>query len=234
MNRSVRILVHVEGQTEETFVKDVLSGHLQRGGIIVQPRLLGNQRLRKNRGGIRPWRVVASEIVRHLKDDPQSFATTMVDYYGLPCEGTNAWPGRAAAATQPLGSRAKFVQDAMMDDIRKRMGARFKSGRFVPFVLMHEFEALLFSDCKAFANGLCQPHLEEAFSEVLSSFDNPEEINDSPDTAPSKRITAIVTNYEKPLHGNLAILEIGLATIRSKCPNFNEWLSTLETLVADQ
>ena len=59
----------------------------------------------------------------------------------------------------------------------------------------------------------------------------PEEINDSPVTAPSKRVEALVPGYEGPLLGVLAVLEIGLPHIREQCPQFDGWLKQLESLV---
>jgi hypothetical protein len=95
---------------------------------------------------------------------------------------------------------------------------------------MHEFEGLLFSDCGAFSRAIGRPELESKFKAVRDQFQTPEEINDSPDTAPSKRIEAIVPEYEKPLFGALAILEIGLARIREECVHFDAWLKRLEML----
>src|SRR5207245_2801578 len=96
-------------------------------------------------------------------------------------------------------------------------------------VVIHEFEGLLFSDCEAFGRGIGKPQLSPSFQEIRNRFQNPEEINDSPLTAPSKRVSEMVDGYEKPLHGTLAALEIGLKTIREQCPHFREWLTLLET-----
>lgn len=86
--------------------------------------------------------------------------------------------------------------------------------------MMHEFEALLFSDCAAFGRGIGRPDLGGDFQEIRDAFENPEEIDDSPQTAPSKRVERLVRGYEKPLLGTLAALEIGLATMRRECPHF--------------
>lgn len=102
--------------------------------------------------------------------------------------------------------------------------------RFVPFVLMHEFEGLLFSDCQAFARGIGRPELTSSFQAIRDDFASPEEINDSPLTAPSKRIEQIIPNYEKPLLEALAILEIDLDSIQMQCPHFRDWLGRLESL----
>ena len=112
------------------------------------------------------------------------------------------------------------------------MGTDFDITRFLPFVVVHEFEGLLFSDCAAFARGICRPELEPSFSQIREAFATPEEIDDSPITAPSKRVEELVPGYDKPLLGALAILEIGLHPIRAECPHFNHWLNQLESLVA--
>ena len=65
---------------------------------------------------------------------------------------------------------------------------------------------------------------------VAQSVNSPEEINNSPLTAPSKRILEIFPEYEKPFHGCLTVMEIGLDTIRSQCSHFNQWLTKLEHL----
>jgi hypothetical protein len=47
-----RLLIHVEGQTEESFVNVVLRDHIvSRGYESVSARLIGNARLRRSRGG---------------------------------------------------------------------------------------------------------------------------------------------------------------------------------------
>jgi hypothetical protein len=68
---------------------------------------------------------------------------------------------------------------------------------------------------------------------IRSAFDTPEDINDSVETAPSKRIQELFPEYEKPLYGVLAALEIGLEAMRNECRHFNRWLSRLETIPAE-
>ena len=67
-----RLLVHVEGETEEEFVTELLSGHLQPFGYdSVSARLLGSVQSRSRRGGIRQWESVRGEILRHLRSDSE-------------------------------------------------------------------------------------------------------------------------------------------------------------------
>jgi hypothetical protein len=230
-----RLLIHVEGQTEEDFVNEVLREQLvSKGYDAVDARIVGNARLRRQRGGIRPWHSVKRDIINHLREDPGCIATTMVDYYGLPRVGAAAWPGRARASGLSPIERAECVEAALLGDLASAMGSRLNPERFVPFVVMHEFEGLLFSDCAAFSAGIGRPSLEADFSEIRGQFSTPEEIDDSPLTAPSKRVEALVPGYQKPLLGVLAVLEIGLARIRAECPHFNGWLEKLESLVRQE
>ena len=227
----VRVLIHVEGQTEESFVTSVLAPHLYaRGYTSVTARLLGNARQRDRRGGIRPWHAVRSDILRHLSEDPACLATTMVDYHALPATGVPAWPGRAAANALPgasAGTKAIAVEAALAADIGQAMGSDFDPFRFLPFVVMHEFEGLLFSDCAGFGRGIGRPDLGPPFQQIRSQFGTPEEIDDSPHTAPSRRVEALVPGYQKPLHGVLAARAIGLDAIGAACPHFRDWLERL-------
>jgi hypothetical protein len=108
---------------------------LAKGYDDVSARIVGNARLRRQ----------------------DCIATTMVDYCALPQEAVRAWPGRAEAARVDSGRKAACVEDALLNDLTAAMGARFNPRRFVPFVVMHEFEGLLFSDCAAFAAALAAP-----------------------------------------------------------------------------
>ncbi len=227
-----RLLIHVEGQTEEDFVNEVLRDHLLRSGYeSVSARIVGNARLRRRRGGIRPWLSVKRDILNHLRQDPGCIATTMVDYYGLPRAGPGAWPGRAGATRLSSPRKAARVEEALRSDLAREMGQRFDPNRFVPFVVMHEFESLLFSDCAAFSRGIGRPDLEAEFRGIRDQFATPEDIDDGPVTAPSRRVEALVAGYEKPLLGALAVLEIGLESMRAECPHFRRWLERLESLV---
>jgi hypothetical protein len=224
-----RLLIHVEGETEETFVNEILSRHLYRQGYTkVSARIVGNARMRDRRGGIRSWGEVRRDILNHLKEDPNCLSTTMVDYYALPKTGDKAWPGREAAGRLPFDQKAAIIEDALLEDVCQEMGEGFDSHRFIPFVIMHEFEGLLFSDCEGFSRGIGLPELAPSFQAIRDQFSSPEEINDSPITAPSKRVKGLVQGYQKPLMGTLAVLEIGLDAIRTECPHFREWLDHLE------
>lgn len=224
-----RLLVHVEGETEVTFIYEVLKPHLCTQGFTeVNPRKLGKSRQQSQRGGIRKWTSARKDITNHLNEDQGCIATTMVDYYGMP----KTWPGRFEARELPFPRNVESVEKALASDVCDQMGADFDSERFVPYVMMHEFEAILFSDCERFAEGISEPELAPKFQVIRDQFGCPEEINDLPNTAPSKCIKSLVPGYEKVVMGTLAALEIGLDAIRYACPHFHSWLERLEGIPA--
>ncbi|TGM60304.1 DUF4276 family protein [Leptospira vanthielii] len=229
----IRLLINVEGQTEETFVKEVLADHLYKKGFgKVNARIFGNARQRNRRGGVGSWESISKEFLRQLTEDNEVYVTTMVDFYGMPATGNQAWPGREGAKrfTSSL-DKAKYVETLMLDDVTQKMGDGFNPKRFIPFTLIHEFESLLFSDCDVFLDSIGNRKYVTQFQSIRGGFATPEDINDSPETAPSKRILSIIQNYEKPVMGNIGILGIGLVKIRSECPHFSEWVTKLESLV---
>ena len=224
----MRLLVHVEGLTEETFVNNVLVPHLGcQGYSSVAARLMGDARPRSRRGGGLSWQSVRQGILRHLKRDRQAVATTMVDYYGMP----QRWPGRVEAISLPYEQKAGAIRNALAQDICEGMGSSFDPSRFIPYVSMHEFEALLFSDCMGFAGSVGFPEVGDAMQGILDRFGSPEEIDDSWENAPSKRILALIPSYDKVAMGATAVRDIGLDNIRRRCRNFAGWLSRLEAVV---
>ena len=166
-----RLLVQVEGPTEEKFVNEILGPHLYDLGYhAVSARIMGNARQRRRRGGITSWPTARGEIIKHLQEDNERIVTTMVDYYELPASGAKGWPGRAGAGNHPLGSRADAVENAVLADVIAQLDDGFDPARFVPYLSMHEFEALLFSDSSRFAQGINRPDLEEDFQHIRDAF----------------------------------------------------------------
>ena len=162
-----RLLIHVEGETEETFVSEVLRPYLyERGYSEVSARLMGNVRQRSRRGGIKGWAEVRKDILGHLKQDAGRLVPTMVDYYGLP----QTWPGRKAAGGVAFAQKAKTIEAALLANISQGMGGAFNPDRFIPYVMMHEFEAMLFSDCEEFGRGIVRVDLVQPLQTIRDQF----------------------------------------------------------------
>ena len=227
----MRLRVHVEGETEEEFVKQLLAPYLgERGFASVDARIMGGARQRRQRGGVRSWASFRNELVLQLKSDPHLFHTSMVDFYGMPAHGNRAWPGRMEAAEMPQNRKGQHVAEQMLADLR---ATRPGEERFVPFVTMHEFEALLFSDCEAFADAVEMPELAEPLLHIRSQFESPEHINDGRETAPSKRVLTLHPRYAKVVEGTAAAEAVSLARMMEQCRHFAGWLRRLETLALD-
>lgn len=218
-----RVLALVEGQTEKKFVKELIGPAFAFKHVFITARLTGKP---GHKGGTGDWHRVRNEIISLLKQDNAAYCTMMFDYYGLP--GT--WPGKSREPALNSAMLAKKIEAAVHKDIMQTMDPSFDGNRFIPYIQMHEFEALLFSDPQIFAETLQRPDLTDNFQSIAGQFDSPEDINDNPDTAPSKRISKLVSGYQKVLHGNIGAARIGLPAIRSRCPHFDEWLTTLENL----
>ncbi len=173
-----------------------------------------------HRGGIGEYQRAKRDILATLKQDASAFCTTMFDYYGMP----GSWPARETAAGNP-----EAMEQAILANISAEMGEGFNPARFIPYVQMHEFEALLFSDPKVLAGGL-ESVEESSIQQIRGQFASPEEINDSQQTAPSKRIARLDRSYQKVNDGVLIAMKIGLDLMRAECPHFNQWIGKLEAL----
>lgn len=220
---TIRGLAFVEGATEEKFVREVLTPKLRERGVWLSATTPGR---RRSQGGVRTWARTRPELLKYLKRDRQKFVTTMFDYCGMPRD----WPGRVMASTAAHEDKARTVESAMLEDISSELGDSFNQRRFVPYIQMHEFEALLFSNIEILAEVIPAERLENQLQTIADDFNSPEEINDDPNSAPSKRIMALSPHYQKVLHGGIASQRIGLDHMRSRCHHFDEWVSTLEAL----
>jgi hypothetical protein len=218
----VRVHVLVEGETEETFAREVLLPHFSPRGIYLFPRRLGRARHKR---GICGYPLAQREILATLKQEAHAFCTTMFDYYGMP----NSWPNREAARRKPFAEKPGTIEEAILADISAELGGSFNCARLIPYVQMHEFEALLFSDPKVLADGL-ELAGDASIHGIADQFNSPEEINDSQQTAPSKRIMALSPGYAKVSDGIRISQKIGLNVMRAQCAHFNEWIGKLEAL----
>jgi hypothetical protein len=219
----IRIHVICEGQTEETFVNQVLAETFSSKDINLYPALIGKP---GHKGGNVSFERLFTDVRNRLLGDRNAWCTTFFDFYGLREE----FPGKKEASTiANMDNKADIVLRAMTNELQARLGEE-PLQRFIPYIQMYEFEGLLFSDPRNLAKGINQAALEEEFEAIRNSVTTPEWINNSVETAPSKRILNLYRGYDKPTHGSLAALEIGLTTIRNECARFGNWLNRMESL----
>ncbi len=205
-----RLYVVVEGQTEESFVNAVLL-----------PVLLSHQVLATSilTGGNPRWSRVRQDVAT-LLHDRTAFVTTMFDLYGLGPD----WPRRLPSPIHNGAVAARQIEHATAEAIASN------PPRFIPHIQPFEFEALLFSEPTLLADAIGAPAVAPRLGAIRGQFQSPEEINDSPQTAPSKRILGCFPAYQKVLHGALAAQTIGLDRMRAECPHFSAWIDRLIAL----
>ncbi|WP_414620649.1 DUF4276 family protein [Calothrix sp. CCY 0018] len=213
----IRVHVFVEGQTEETFVRELLYEYFINQNIYLNPILVKTSKAAK--GGVVSYAKIKPQVNRKCLEDAKAFVTTMFDMYALP----NDFPGSSSLAkiNEPL-QKAEFLEREIGKDIGHK--------NFIPNLIVHEFEGLLYSNPQAFAEWFDETAVSILQAE-RNAFSSPEHINDSPLTAPSKRIRNSCQGYDKPLHGSLLAIDIGLDKIRLECQHFNKWLLRIESIV---
>lgn len=213
-----RIAILVEGQTEERFIKEVLYEYLLNKGISVDPIIITSSKKAngmKYKGGDVKFDKVINEIKKLLPS--YETVSTLLDYYGINEEFKGYTESLSKRA---IGEKKEILESALRDEI--------SNSKFIPYIQMHEFEALLFSDVEPFIYVDEEPKLLNELKEIVKQFETPEHINNSKETAPSKRIKTLYKSYQKVMDGTLIAQEIGLKKIREKCKFFDEWITQLE------
>jgi hypothetical protein len=226
----VRLNIIVEGETEEEFVNQILAHHLGYYDIYTSVHRITTNRSnkRKQRGGLTNYLHIKNDIESWSKQDSKYKDvrfTTMLDLYALP----NEFPKfeQAKKLLDPY-DKVEFLEAEFANDINDY--------RFIPYIQLHEFEALIFTDLEEIYKSFPEYNqYQKAINLLLlecSNFSSPELINQGATTAPSKRLAQVIPNYNKlkiPL-ASLILEKIGLAKIREKCPHFNQWITQLENL----
>lgn len=216
-----RIIVICEGPTEREFCNTILNNYFAPQGIYIDAPVI-----KHSHGGIVAWPSLYSQINIHLRSDRKAYVTTLIDYYGI--TDKHAFPCWEESKQRPhVSERVPMVEAGMRDTVSDVLRPRF-----IPYIQLHEFEGLLFSNADVFDKVIPQGDLigiEELYK-TLAEFDNPEMINTSKETSPSHRLERIVKGYDKVVYGNYLAKSIGLAKIRERCPRFNAWIETLQQL----
>lgn len=206
------IMILCEGETEDLFVRNILSPYLQVRNIYTDTVILG---------GVSRYAGIKRDLEKLGKSKKYDLLTTMLDYYKLPQDV----PGvKDCKETEPCRI-AEHIEKSIYDDLREKITI----DQFLPYIQMHEFEALLFSDADCFekCNGIKAKMIAELKAEV-SKFETPEHVNNSEQTAPSKRIKRIFKSYQKTIDGIRVAQTIGIETMISRCPHFADWIKKLE------
>ncbi len=219
----IRIGVVVEGAMEESFIKNVLAPTLGEKQIILTAMLLGKP---GHKGGSCSFARVKLDVGTFLKQDRSSYCSTMLDLFRLPFD----FPGMPLTEGLLAFEKVRRLETELHQEICRQFSQVRADLRFLPYIQLHEFEALLFSDPGALARGQNKPNLLTRLQAIRNKFPTPEDINEGPETAPSKRILKLNPSYKKVLEGTIVSHLIGIDVMRRECPHFNDWVTKLEQL----
>lgn len=225
------VYVLCEGQTEQGFVEEVLKPYLIKQGIgSVKSILISTDKKKNTSGGMFSF----EQAHKHLElldkmyqdnDYERYIFTTMFDYYALP----SSFPGY---------NESKKIEDRYqrIEYLENEFGKNEGKKRFVPYLQLHEFEALVFCGIEYLAELYpgCKKRIK-VLHDTMSKFGNPELINNNPNTAPSKRIIKSIEgdnkktlyHYNKPSTGKYITKQVGVEVLREKCRHFNDWIEKL-------
>lgn len=221
------VYILAEGETEKRFINMVLNGYCSNKGVYLHATLLHKRGNNPRSGGDVKFERVHDDIASFLKQRPDTLVATFVDFYGI-----KEWPNLDQARTlrEPADIAASLNHGAVERMQALHPDIKHIAERYLPFTAVHEFETLLLSNPKVLAEQLgVKP---EKVQKVVDSAGGPEYVNNSPQTAPSKRLEEWSfkekgAHYMKTTQGITIAKSIGIPAIRSACPLFDAWLRRL-------
>lgn len=212
------VYIYCEGQTEEAFINNVLSPYFANMDIWVYPIVCTTKRTpsKKHRGGVSDYEKIKKELYLICRQHHNEIVTTMFDYYAMP-ENTPL----IDCNDSDIYARIEKIEDAINKDIGL-------SNCHFNFSL-HEFEGLLFSHPESFGL-IADETVVQKIQEIKDAATTPEHINNSPETAPSKRLEALMPGYAKVKNGSILSQNMGIDAIMENCQHFSAWIKKIISL----
>ena len=208
----IRVAISVEGYTEDEFTKLILVPYFRTKDIELTSVVVTTKRIKsglKYKGGSINVKRIKNEVEKLLPNF--DYVTTFYDYYGFQNKGSLS-----------------------VELLEKKIFNLFNNKKFIPYVQKYEFETLLFSDPNYYCEHFDTIRAQKDIEKIIKCFSNIEEINNSKDTSPAKRITDLFNNYnenyDKFVDGPMIIKEIGLNKVMNRCNRFNKWIKTISNL----
>lgn len=209
----VTLTILCEGATEKNFVVLTLAPHLKNFNVFAKPVNLGGTQ------NLKGLHIQINSSLRSRRD--HEYITTMLDLYGL-----GKLPGNTPKPGETARKRVERIENSLFEE--------FPYPNFVPYIQLHEFEALVLVDIDKILTAFPDGEVDRGIIALKASVGTtePEMVNEHPDSAPSKRIISAIPLYKgvKSSASPEIVKEIGLVRIRKSCPNFNSWVTRLESL----
>ncbi len=214
-----RVYILCEGQTEESFVNSVLSPYFSNLNIILVPIICATKQTatKKYKGGVSHYSKIQNELQKICGQHKNEFVTTLFDYYAMPEDTPNI-----DCSNPDIFQRMVEIESSINEDL--------SIANFRFHFQLHEFEALLFSEPKTFQY-IAEDDVVTQIQGIRDEFPSPEHINNSPETAPSKRLEKLIDGYGKVLDGITVAEEIGIDKMMKECQHFAQWVEMIKSWV---
>lgn len=214
-----RLVIIVEGDAEESFINNVLSPYFNSIGIY---NYIQCYKIKHSNGGLSKYSHLKKDIVNTLYEN-DVVVSTLVDFYRIPSD----FPGYNESLSYDKHSdQVNYLESKIKEDIELTQNRVFEN--LVPYIQLHEFETFIFSDIMGVDALFDQSEYDRReFINIIRQYENPEDINNGVNTAPSVRLKKIIKGYDKVLFGIEIIQNLGVDLIREKCPRFNSWIQNL-------
>lgn len=206
-----RLVFIVEGDTEIILVQKHIVPYLYRMGLTnaMNAQTIITNRKQHKKGGVTDYVKFRNEVERTFSQG-NVIITTLIDFFRLP----NDFPGYTTNSLL-----IHQIEDAIHQDFGQNPD-------FIPYIQRHELEALMFSSREGFDLVIDDHQKIQEIDSIIEAYPNPEDINNNPNTAPSKRLERIF-NYDKTGDGELILEMLGIDQMLEKCPRFKEWIDKL-------
>lgn len=212
-----RLVFIVEGNTEVNFVYQHIIPYLLGKGFnnTMQAQTILTNPKKYKKGGVLNYEYLKNDINR-TRAQGNVLVTSLIDFYALPTSFPNFSNDK---------NRIGEIERGMHEDLDN-------TADFIPYIQLHEVESLMFSDTKGFEFVVDEDYELQSLKEIIAEYSNPEDINNSYETAPSKRMEKIF-GYDKGADGELIFNKIGIESILEKCPRFAEWIGKIESALSE-
>lgn len=215
-----RLIIVVEGDTEKEFIDKVLSPYLYAKGLTS----VNCFKIKHTKGGLTKYQHLKTDLINCIYEN-NVLVSTLIDFYALPKDFPKY---EDAKKLVNKSERLSFLENAIVEDLEAEKGGSFPD--LLPYIQLHEFEALVFSSLGAVKALYSEQDAKfNEIEQIMAMYPNPEDINDSPQTAPSKRLknNQLIRGYNKVNDGIMIIEEAGIEVVLAKCPRFSKWVDAL-------
>jgi len=210
----IRVAISVEGYTEDEFCKQTLVPYFRSHDIELTPIIIKTKTKRCGityKGGCINLARIKNELTKILPNF--DYVTTFYDLYGFDIEGIHT--------AEELENKISELFDGNI--------------KLIPYIQKYEFETLLFSEPSFYEDYFDDVSAKIEIESIIASCGGVENINNSRETAPSKRIDKFFDKYDeqydKVFHGASIADDIGLDIILEKCTRFKDWIESMKNLV---